>query len=124
MVFGTFDLLHPGHLFVLEEAKKRGPVTVVVARDVSVEKMKKFRAVQSESVRQKAIQVAFPEMDVRLGDTKDFLVPIRETLPTLILLGYDQRLPHGITEEDFPCPIERLPAFHPEIHKSSLKRHM
>ena len=40
MIFGTFDLLHPGHFFVLEEAAKRGDVTVVVARDSTVKRIK------------------------------------------------------------------------------------
>ena len=34
---GTFDILHPGHLFYLEESKKLGDeLFVIVARDANV----------------------------------------------------------------------------------------
>ena len=122
LVFGTFDLLHPGHLFVFQEAAKRGDLYVVVARDANVERIKGRRPVHTEEERVAAIQDARPDATVLLGDSKDFRAPIRAVQPDLIVLGYDQRLPPGVTDRDFPCPIERLPAFEPEKHKSSLKR--
>ncbi len=121
MVFGTFDLLHPGHLFVLSEAGKRGDVTVVVARDANVQRMKSIIPHESERERKANIARAFPRYTVVLGDPKDFFAPIRRYNPQLILLGYDQRLPPGIDLKDLP-PTERLPAFEPKKHKSSLKR--
>lgn len=120
LVFGTFDQLHTGHHFVLQEAMKRGHVTVIVARDHNVERIKGRSPVQSEGERARAIQKAFPEATVAPGDSDDFLVPVKTLHPDLILLGYDQKLPPGVTDKDFPCPVERLPAFEPSIYKSSL----
>jgi FAD synthetase len=41
MTFGTFDMFHPGHRYYLSEARKEGDVLVViVARDITVEKLK------------------------------------------------------------------------------------
>ena len=41
MCAGTFDTIHPGHLYFLSEAKKYGDkLIVVVARDETSEKMK------------------------------------------------------------------------------------
>ena len=41
MAFGTFDVLHPGHHFYLEQARKLGDnLVVVVARDANVKKLK------------------------------------------------------------------------------------
>jgi FAD synthetase len=100
LVFGTFDLLHPGHLFLLNEAQRRGELHVVIARDANVEKIKGKLPQQNEEERLKKLQEAFPESHPRLGDEKDFLVPVREIQPDLILFGYDQKLPHGISEED------------------------
>ncbi len=121
LVFGTFDLLHPGHRFVLSEAAKRGELHVVVARDSTVARIKNHAAHHNEAERAAMIQEAFPEARVRLGsDAGDFLAPVREVQPDLIVLGYDQRLPPGVSEADFPCPVERLPAFEPEKYKSSL----
>lgn len=121
MIFGTFDLLHPGHLFVLEEATKLGSVTVIVARSKNVERMKGKKPSQSEQKRMEAIQTSFPFATVFLGDDTDFLAPVRAIHPDLILLGYDQRLPPGVSEDDLrPAIIRRLPAFRPERFKTSL----
>lgn len=122
MIFGTFDGLHPGHEFVFHEAMKRGAVIAVVARDMNVEMIKGRQARQKEGGRMAAILHKFPEVNVVLGSVDDFLEPIRSLSPGLILLGYDQKLPPGITETDFHCPVERLPAFEPERWKSSLLR--
>src|SRR3989344_5704942 len=103
LVFGTFDHLHPGHRFILSEAEKRGALHVVIARDSNVQKMKGRLPQQNETERLSTLQKAYPNADVRLGDAEDFLVPVREVKPDLILLGYDQKLPPGITEGDLPA---------------------
>lgn len=122
MVFGTFDDLHPGHRYLLNKALERGVVTVVVARDSNVQRIKGHAPLQQEEVRAHAIRTAFPAANVTLGHPTDFLVPVRAAKPELILLGYDQQLPPGIQEEDLGAPVERLEAFEPHIHKSSVRR--
>ncbi len=122
LVFGTFDLLHPGHRFVLMEARTRGELFVVVARDANVLKIKGHAPVDDEVVRAKNVRATVPDATVLLGDASDFLVPVRTVQPDLIVLGYDQKLPPGVTDDDFPCPMERLPAFEPEKHKTSILR--
>lgn len=122
LVFGTFDHLHAGHRFLLAEASKRGDLFVVIARDQNVEKIKGHAPDESEEDRLDAIQKAFPSSHPLLGDLEDFLVPVKEIKPDIILLGYDQKLPPGVSEEDLPCPIERVDAFEPERWKSSLRR--
>lgn len=120
LVFGTFDVLHPGHHFLLTEAAKRGDLHVVVARDAHVQLIKGRLPKQSEEERLSALQAAYPQADICLGDKADFLAPVRAIKPDLILLGYDQKLPPGVSEEDLPCPTERLLAFEPHKWKSSL----
>jgi FAD synthetase len=122
MLFGTFDLLHPGHEFILKEAGTRGDVTVIVARDANVERIKRKKTTHSEQERVDAIKKTFPTYDVRLGNPTDFMAPIRETKPDLILLGYDQRMPPTVTEADFGCRVERLPALEPHKYKTSLMK--
>ncbi len=122
LIFGTFDGLHPGHHFVIDAARKRGDVSVVVARDRNVDRIKGRASRETEEERVAAIRNAYPDVTVMLGDPEDFLAPVRAVAPDLILLGYDQRLPPGVTDADFPCPVERLPAFEPEKYKSSLWR--
>ena len=122
LIFGTFDHFHPGHAFVVHEALKRGEVTVVVARDRNVQKIKGRTPDQSETDRMTSITHLFPGVTPILGDPDDFLAPVRAVQPDLILLGYDQKLPPGVGETDFPCPVERLPAYWPEKFKSSKRR--
>ena len=122
LVFGTFDLLHPGHIFALNKAAKRGERHIAIARDMNVEKTKGRLPEQNEDERLQSVQKAFPDSHVQLGDEEDFLAPVRKIQPDLILLGYDQKLPRGIVEADLHCPIERLPAFEPEKWKSSIQR--
>lgn len=122
LLFGTFDHLHPGHEFLLKEAQKRGDVSVVIARDANVLRIKGNPPDQSESDRKAAVERAFPSFSVVLGEADDFLAPVRAIRPDLILLGYDQLLPPGISEHDLGAPTERLPAFEPHRYKSSLRR--
>jgi FAD synthetase len=122
MVFGTFDDLHPGHRYLLSEAQKRGLLHVIVARDSNVMRIKGRAPLQTEDVRMQNIQDHFIDAKVMLGHESDFFARIREVKPDLILLGYDQKLPPGVTEESLGVPIERLDAFEPHIHKSSLRR--
>ncbi|MDO8468635.1 MAG: adenylyltransferase/cytidyltransferase family protein [Candidatus Peribacter sp.] len=122
LLFGTFDRLHPGHRFILTEAEKRGELTIIIARDTTVRQLKGKLPAQPEEERRSAVSRVVPSARVLLGDSDDYLRPVRENVPDLILLGYDQVLPRGVKPEDLPCPVERLPAFHPELYKSSLQR--
>ncbi|MFA5799628.1 MAG: adenylyltransferase/cytidyltransferase family protein [Candidatus Peribacteraceae bacterium] len=122
MVFGTFDLLHPGHEFFLREAARRGPLTVVVARDENVRRIKGRMPLQTQEQRIEAIRTRFPTATVIPGDRRGFLMPLRKLVPNLILLGYDQTLPPGIRKDDLPCRTERVVAFRPRQFKSSLSR--
>ena len=122
MVFGTFDRLHPGHEFVITEALRRGAVTVIVARSKNVQKIKGRLPRETDDERIAAIRDKFPEAVVLAGDQTDFLAPVRTLRPDLILLGYDQRLPPNVTQQDLaPASIERLAAHEPERYKSSLR---
>lgn len=122
LTFGTFDHFHPGHQYLLREAASLGDLHVVIARDSNVEHIKGRVPEWDESQRLSAVQEAFPDATVILGDPEDYLRPIAEINPDLILLGYDQRLPPGVTESDLPCEIRRCEAFRPEEFKSSLRR--
>ena len=56
MCFGTFDLLHLGHLHYFQEAKKHGDyLIVVIARDITKKKQHK-KVLFSEQERQKLVQ--------------------------------------------------------------------
>ena len=56
ILFGTFDLLHPGHLNLFRQAKKYGEITVVIARDKTIEEVKKRKPVYTEKQRKAALE--------------------------------------------------------------------
>ncbi|PIQ76434.1 FAD synthase [Candidatus Peregrinibacteria bacterium CG10_big_fil_rev_8_21_14_0_10_49_24] len=122
LVFGTFDHLHPGHHYVLKEASSRGDLSVVIARDTTVKRIKGFFPTHNEKKRMMEIRKEYPEARVLLGDESDYMYPVRTVQPDLIVLGYDQKLPPGITEDLLHCSVERLDSYEPKKYKSSLLR--
>lgn len=119
-MFGTFDHFHDGHRFLVNKAREKGSVVVLVAADPTVKMIKGRSPLQPLAVRMETLASEFPDVRVIPGTTGDFLKPLRAENPDLLLFGYDQRLPPGISEKDLEWPWERAEAFQPEIFKSSL----
>jgi FAD synthetase len=86
---GTFDLLHPGHIYYLEESAKLGDeLFVIVARDANVRH--KPRPVIPEEQRRRMIASLKPVDNAVLGDLHDMFRPIQEIRPELITFGFNQ----------------------------------
>ncbi len=87
---GTFEILHPGHLLYLEEAKKLGDeLFVIVARDVNVKKRKRTPIIGEEQ-RLKMISALKVVDKAMLGNEKDMFEPLYSIKPDIIAIGYDQ----------------------------------
>ncbi len=86
---GTFDIIHPGHIRYLKEAKKLGTeLVVIVAREKNVKH--KPKPVIPEEQRRKVVEAIKYVDKAILGDEKDIFKPIQEIKPDIIALGYDQ----------------------------------
>lgn len=86
---GTFDILHPGHLFYLEESKKLGDeLWVIVARDTNVKH--KPRPIIPEEHRLRMVAGLKTVDHAVLGDKKDMFRPIEEIHPDIITIGFNQ----------------------------------
>lgn len=126
LTFGTFDILHPGHIYFLEQAKKYGEkLVVVVGRDKTVKKIKGKYPKNDENKRLKAIKGLDFVDKVKLGKLNNPYKVLREEKPDIICLGYDQKsftrdLEGKIRELNLNTKIVRLQAFKPEKYKSSL----
>jgi FAD synthetase len=91
LVFGTFDGIHPGHLYFLNEAKKLGNLYISVASDESV-KFRKWKDPMFDSqTRMKSIEDLNLALEVILGDTTPTTwSPIAKVRPDIVAIGYDQ----------------------------------
>lgn len=130
LVFGTFDLLHPGHRAFLRQAKKLGDVlVVVVARDLTVNKLKRHAPHQVELKRAQNVKKLKLANRVLLGSLKDPYQIIKKIKPDIIALGYDQShfiadLPAKLKEFELPTKIIRLKSYYPKKNKSSFLKNL
>lgn len=90
LVAGTFDVVHPGHLYFLNKAYELGLPHVVVSRDVNVFKNKGRPPVMNEQDRLTVVSSLKPVYRATLGDVEDYLKPLVEIRPDIVLLGPDQ----------------------------------
>ena len=98
---GTFDILHPGHIYYLEESRKLGDeLHVIIARDENVRH--KPKPVIPEQQRLRMVQSLKPVDYARLGSTTDIFEPIREIQPDIITLGFNQ----FFKEDKLKCDLE------------------
>lgn len=130
MVFGTFDVIHPGHVFFLKEAKKHGwKLFVIVARDSAVTRKKKRFLWYTDQTRVRHIRVLGIADRIFLGDTsvntiKSFPI-IQKWKPDVVAVGYDQthlvgQLRKASKTWPWRMKIVRIKAFRPRQYKSSL----
>ncbi len=125
MVFGTFAILHPGHLYFFRQAKKFGDYLIVVlARDSTVRRGKGNAPFMDELARQKIVSsVKFVNRAV-LGDKKDWYKAILNYKPDVICLGYDQVAPKNFSGElrrrGVPAKVIRLKSYKQKKYKSSI----
>lgn len=123
---GTFDFLHPGHLYFLKQASEQGAeLYVVVARDDNVNKIKGRYPTHRENERKEKVEAVDCVDNARLGyPGMNFLKVVKEINPNIIALGYDQKAPPDL-KENFPlCKIVTLDSLHPDKFKSSLYRNL
>ena len=112
---GTFDILHPGHVYFLSESRKLGDeLWVIVSREVNV-KHKQTPIVSEEQRRMMVGSLKCVDHAV-LGDEKDMFKPIREIDPDIITLGYNQyfneeKLQADLQAQGIRAKVVRIPAY-------------
>lgn len=122
---GTFDILHPGHVYFLEESRKLGDeLWVIVSREKNVKH--KPKPVVSEEQRLTMIQALKCVDHAILGDRDDMFKPIHEINPAVITLGFNQyfseeKLKASLEERGINTDVVRIPAFTNATFTSSTK---
>ncbi len=131
MVFGTFDMLHEGHLDFFRQARSlvSDPQLIVsIARDRSTERVKGARPKHTELERLALVEACDLVDEVVLGDAEGFIAHIVQADPEIIALGYDQNgeyvkeLQAELSNAGLETRIVRLKPFKPEIYKTSKLR--
>src|SRR3989344_7183697 len=122
MVFGTFDILHPGHISFLRRAKKLGDYLIVsLARENNIRKIKGHKARYSESERKSMLEAVKYADKVVLGAKDDYIKHIVSQKPHIIALGYDQRaftkgLEEKLAHRGLRIKIIRLKPLRPNLY--------
>ncbi len=120
---GTFDILHPGHLYYLEESRKLGDeLSVIVARDTNVKH--KPRPILPEDQRLRMVRALRPVDHALLGDLHDMFRPIAEIRPDIITLGFNQhfdeeRLRQRLRDRGLDADVVRIPGYPGSLASSS-----
>ena len=118
-----------GHKNFLKQARKFGGyLIVVIARDKTVENIKKRLSQNNENNRLKIVEKSSLADEVILGNLENKYEVIKKYKPDVICLGYDQEvnlkeLKEKLIEFNFyKTKLVRLKSFHPEKYKSSKLR--
>ncbi|KUG19132.1 fmn adenylyltransferase, type 3 archaeal [hydrocarbon metagenome] len=120
---GTFDILHPGHLYYLEESRKLGDeLYVIVARDANVRH--KPKPIIPEGQRLAMVRALKPVDHAQLGDLHDMFRPIEEIRPDVITLGFNQhfdenKLQHSLRERGIWAEVVRISGYRDTLASST-----
>ncbi|MBI2658567.1 FAD synthase [Candidatus Woesearchaeota archaeon] len=125
MCAGTFDIIHPGHLYYLSEAKKYGDrLVVVVARDETSKNFKGRKPAHNEMERLEAVRMLNIVDKAVLGHHGNIFSIIEEIKPDVICLGHDQNVQKQQLEEELikmgiKADVIRISSYMPHVYKSS-----
>jgi len=128
MVFGTFDMVHEGHVDFFRQARALAPqphLIVSVARDPIATRIKGAKPRRSEKERRSLLERNTLVDEVVLGQEDGYIEHIAQAKPDIIALGYDQsgeyvsNLEKDLRAAGLPAKIVRLSAFRPEVYKTS-----
>ncbi|MFA7286603.1 MAG: adenylyltransferase/cytidyltransferase family protein [Patescibacteria group bacterium] len=128
LVFGTFDVLHPGHVRFLTAAAKFGSVMVALTPDTLVTTYKGRPPVNSYSVREGRLRDMAVVTDVVAADNTPNTYDIIEKLrPEVLVLGYDQTglratITKKLSETEISASIRMIEAYRSDVYRSSRLR--
>ena len=125
---GVFDIIHPGHIHTLNEAKDLGDILVVViATDQTAQKMKKRDPLHDQKSRQELVSsLSMVDLCI-IGDESDIFKTVDSVKPDIIALGYDQAhqerfIVDGCRKLNLEITVSRLKTPIPETSSSTIEK--
>lgn len=94
---GAFNIIHDGHKFFLQEAKKLGDELIVMISHDRLNKKKIGKIAVLATERKKNVEALGIADRVIIGDSKDRMKIVRKEKPDIIAVGYDQAMPELLT---------------------------
>ncbi len=127
LLFGTFDGLHPGHLYFIKEAKKLGDVFISVSSDTNVIQLKGKKPIYSEKIRKKEIEKLCVAKKVFIGEKQiESWNVLQKLKPDIIALGYDQKALYTSLRpltKTYGFKIKKIKSYMPKkFHSSIIKK--
>jgi len=126
MMGGAFEIIHPGHIHTMSEARRLGnTLVVVVATDESVRRSKGRDPVTGQDLRVKLVS-SVRLVDLALPGNKGSIFDILpRIMPDVVAVGYDQRHdPNEIVKEaarrGLVITAERLNTPLPDLKSSKI----
>ncbi|PIT84199.1 hypothetical protein COU37_04600 [Candidatus Micrarchaeota archaeon CG10_big_fil_rev_8_21_14_0_10_45_29] len=90
MTGGVFDIIHPGHILTLSEAKKQADLLIVaIATDETVKKTKKREPMHRQPERVQMANSLKP-VDLAIAGGADWRQTLQQVSPDIVIFGYDQ----------------------------------
>lgn len=131
MAFGSFDIIHPGHIKYFKQARKLGDrLLVIVARDESIRALKGMAPAMPEAGRLAIVRslkcVDEAELGNRLSSESDRYLILQKYRPDVIALGYDQKVNLAEMKKELrrlgvKAKVVRIKnGFHTKVFKSSI----
>ncbi len=131
LIFGTFDIVHAGHIHMFKQAREYGDyLAVCVSRDINAEKIKGETLFHNEQERFDFLKNIKIIDEVLLGSLDSPYHNISIVKPDIIALGYDQKmyvdnLEDAITSLGLESQIVRLsPYFENRFKSAKLKKYI
>ncbi len=126
MTGGTFDIIHPGHLDTLRQAKSLGDILAVsVARNSTFRRNKKREPLHDEQLRiELAASIKYVDVAV-LGSEENIFETLLFLEPDIVALGYDQvhnegAIQGGAKQMGVNIRVVRLESRNPRFKSSTI----
>ena len=100
MASGVFDIIHPGHISYLKQAKALGDELVVVIACDDTVRRKKHEPITPDYMRARIVGELKPVDKAIVGGTGDIFETVKEIRPDIIVLGFDQGFDEKALSDD------------------------